>query len=116
MHRKSAIQYKCLALLNSIFTVALISGHKACFEFSSSKFENNWLCLYNYTEKIASKHSSFAVVSRVCGTKIFTLSIFFRDRQQERAKRPRIHPETQFKVRYCTFVQSGAFRLYFVAD
>ena len=36
-----------------------ISGCKACFDFSLSKFENNWLCLYNYMEKIVSKHSVF---------------------------------------------------------
>ena len=45
------IQCERLRFLNSIFTVALISGYKACFDFSSSKFENNWLCLYNYTGK-----------------------------------------------------------------
>ena len=49
----------CLSLLNLIFTGSLISGCKACFDFSSSKFENNWLCLYNYMEKIVSKHSVF---------------------------------------------------------
>ena len=49
----------CLSLLNLIFTGSLISGCKACFDFSSSKFENNWLCLYNYMEKFVSKHSVF---------------------------------------------------------
>lgn len=42
----------CLSLLNLIFTGSLISGCKACFDFSSSKFENNWLCFYNYMEKL----------------------------------------------------------------